>query len=160
MNLVPARCERSREWVSLRLDAQLSTFEAALLERHLRRCPSCRAFAARATMQTQLLRGAALEQPSRPVVVPARPGHAAGRKAMPALASALVAAAAAAALVLVPAPGGSGSGATASPVPSNLALFVVTAKPDPTANVEVPRLRVVPATIADGPVHGNYSLPV
>jgi len=44
----------------------LSTFEAALLDRHLRRCPSCRAFAASAACQTQLLRGAELEQPLRP----------------------------------------------------------------------------------------------
>ena len=47
----------------------LSTFESALLDRHLRGCPDCSSFAIDAQEQTRLLRGALLEQPTRPVVV-------------------------------------------------------------------------------------------
>jgi ferric-dicitrate binding protein FerR (iron transport regulator) len=39
-------CARSREWASLRADAELSELEAALLDAHLARCEDCRAFAA------------------------------------------------------------------------------------------------------------------
>lgn len=160
MNLVPARCERSREWVSLRLDAQLSTFEAALLERHLRRCPSCRAFAARATMQTQLLRGAALEQPSRPIAIPAPARRTLRKPAAGAVLASVVAAAAAALATLgLPSLHGVGHAEASAKIPQPT-LVVYPAKPDPTSQLEVPRLRVVPASIADGPVHGKYSLPV
>jgi len=40
-------------------------FEGALLDRHLRGCPSCRAFAAQVVGQTQLLRAAPLEELER-----------------------------------------------------------------------------------------------
>jgi predicted anti-sigma-YlaC factor YlaD len=66
----PARCDRSREAISLRLDGVLSLFESALLERHLRKCADCSDFSAVAAAQTQLLRSAELEQPLRPVAIP------------------------------------------------------------------------------------------
>jgi predicted anti-sigma-YlaC factor YlaD len=161
MQLIPARCERSREWASLRLDGQLSTFETALLDRHLRRCPACRAFAEGVTVQTQLLRSAPLEEPLRGVTLPERSSRPVRRGAAGAL-GALVAAAAAAAVLFSP----------SSPTPSSTTaasvgtramnapqLFVFAARPNPTANVDVPRLRYEPASIADGPTHGIYGLP-
>jgi anti-sigma factor RsiW len=158
MLVIPARCERSREWASLRLDGQLSTFETALLDRHLRRCPACRAFAAAATIQTQLLRSAPLEEPLRGVTLPERSSRPVRRGAAGAL-GALVAAAAAAAVLFSPSsptPSATSAAARASNAPQ---LFVFAARPNPTANVDVPRLRYEPASIADGPTHGIYSLP-
>jgi anti-sigma factor RsiW len=158
MQLIPARCERSREWASLRLDGQLSTFESALLDRHLRRCPACRAFAEGVTEQTQLLRSAPLEEPLRGVTLPERTSRPVRRGAAGAL-GALVAAAAAAAVLFspsAPTPSATTAGDRASNAPQ---LFVFAARPNPTANVDVPRLRYEPASIADGPTHGIYGLP-
>jgi anti-sigma factor RsiW len=50
-----------RERVSLELDGELSPYEASLLERHLRRCAACAAFASGAGRSTELLRSAPLE---------------------------------------------------------------------------------------------------
>ncbi|HEY6962839.1 MAG TPA: zf-HC2 domain-containing protein [Gaiellaceae bacterium] len=157
----PARCDRSREAISLRLDGMLSSFEAALLERHLRRCAPCRAFAASAEMQTQLLRGAELEQPLHPVVVPSRRRPAARRGVAGSLAA--VAAAGVAALVALsptgPAGQAGGRGATAARgAAPELAVF--SAQPTPSTRVDVPRIRAVPANFADGPVHGLFRIPV
>jgi hypothetical protein len=68
-------CARSREWVSLRLDGELSELERLLLRRHLARCGSCRAFAADVEGATELMRSAPAEEPSqrRTVRVPALP---------------------------------------------------------------------------------------
>ena len=41
LRTMPAMCERARAWASLRLDAELSEFEDALLTAHLRRCSAC-----------------------------------------------------------------------------------------------------------------------
>jgi hypothetical protein len=38
-------CDRTREWVALRLDGELSEFETAIMRPHLERCESCRTFA-------------------------------------------------------------------------------------------------------------------
>jgi predicted anti-sigma-YlaC factor YlaD len=35
-------CDRTREWISLALDGELSELEHALMEAHLQRCDSCR----------------------------------------------------------------------------------------------------------------------
>jgi anti-sigma factor RsiW len=158
-----ARCDRSREAISLRLDGMLSAFESALLDRHLKRCPECRAFAADVGGQMQLLRSAPLELPERQVVVPAtrRPVR---RRAFGTL-TALAGAAAAAAFALTPG-GGDNSQAGAirssaprvqvgAPVP-----VVVAAQPTPSSKETVPRLVMEPASIADGPVHGLFSTPV
>jgi ferric-dicitrate binding protein FerR (iron transport regulator) len=159
MQLIPARCERSREWASLRLDGQLSTFETALLDRHLRRCSACRAFAEAATVQTQLLRSAPLEEPLRGVTLPERSSRPVRRGAAGAL-GALVAAAAAAAVLFSPSsPSPTATTAARTRATNSPQLFVFAARPSPTASVDVPRLRVEPATFADGPTHGIYSLP-
>jgi predicted anti-sigma-YlaC factor YlaD len=73
----------------------LSMFEGRLLDRHLRGCASCRAFAADAVEQTRRLREAPLEEPEHPVelVLPSRraPLRAAGVVFAGALAAAVAA---------------------------------------------------------------------
>jgi predicted anti-sigma-YlaC factor YlaD len=66
------RCDRAREWISLRLDGELSELEHRLLGRHLRRCADCRAFAAGARTVTAALRGAELERYRAQIHVPRR----------------------------------------------------------------------------------------
>jgi hypothetical protein len=57
------RCERARQWASLRVDGELSELEVGLLERHLESCASCRAFAARVAATTGLVRATPPEKP-------------------------------------------------------------------------------------------------
>ena len=138
----------------------LSTFEAALLDRHLRRCAECRAFAAGAAAQTQLLRGAVLEQPLQAVLVPAR-----RRPVRRVAAGALTAAAAVAAAAVVSfTPSGqqpqSAEIARAASATGKPVLVVVAAHPSPGIKETVPRLEYQPAAVADGPVHGLFNTPV
>jgi predicted anti-sigma-YlaC factor YlaD len=65
-------CERTRGWVSLSLDGELSEFERALVTSHLERCAHCAAFAAEVTSTTDPLRRASLEPAPHLVVLPAR----------------------------------------------------------------------------------------
>ena len=44
MRRVNGNCERAREWASLELDGELSTFERALLDAHLEGCRTCTEF--------------------------------------------------------------------------------------------------------------------
>jgi len=157
----PARCDRSREAISLRLDGVLSLFESALLERHLRRCADCRDFAAGAAAQTQLLRSAVLEQPLRPVAIPA------GRRQVRRVAAGALTAAAsvAAAAAVTLSPGGTKSSGAELSASSSVqtgapVMVVVAAKASLGANETVPRLQMQPASVADGPVHGLFSTPV
>jgi predicted anti-sigma-YlaC factor YlaD len=151
------RCERFRESLSLGLDGMLSTFEAALLDRHLSQCPSCRAVGEAMTAQTQLLRAAMLEEPRRTVTVPAFRETRVRRHAT-GLTGALAVAAAAAVLTLAP---GHHSSATGDRTTSGAPLLAVyAAQPSTDVNLNVPRLRVVSPASADGPVHGDYGLPV
>lgn len=139
----------------------LSSFESALLDRHLRGCPSCSAFAVGATEQTRLLRDAVLEVPTRrPVSVPSVPAHAIRRSAAGAVSTCLVAAAAAIVLVW-PGAGSQLNHAGQSLGVGAAVMVVVAAEPSVgNANVVVPRLRLQPASIADGSVHGYFSAPV
>ena len=57
------RCERARQWASLRLDGELSELEDALLEQHLEGCASCSAFAVRLATTTEAMRAVPLERP-------------------------------------------------------------------------------------------------
>jgi predicted anti-sigma-YlaC factor YlaD len=158
----PARCDRSREAISLRLDGVLSLFESALLDRHLRRCVDCSAFAAGAAAQTQLLRTAELEQPLRPVAIPTGRRRPMRRVATGAL-TAAASVAAAAAMTLSPGghQGQRSSVATPSTVETGAPVLVVVAA-NPTLGVRetVPRLTMQPASVADGPVHGYFNTPV
>jgi predicted anti-sigma-YlaC factor YlaD len=157
----PARCDRSREAISLRLDGVLSLFESALLDRHLRKCADCLDFASAAAAQTQLLRSAGLEQPLRPVTVPAGRRHPVRRVAAGAL-TAVASVAAAAAVTLGPSSPQSQTSASGTPVAETGApvFVVVAAKPSIGANETVPRLQLQPANVADGPVHGLFNTPV
>jgi predicted anti-sigma-YlaC factor YlaD len=67
-------CRRAREWVSLRLDGELSELERLLLRRHLARCEGCRTTAEHVERTATLMRSAPLEHPSRGVAeaLPAR----------------------------------------------------------------------------------------
>ena len=60
-------CRRAREWVSLRLDGELSELERLLLRRHLARCEGCRTTAEHVERTATLMRSAPLEHPSRGV---------------------------------------------------------------------------------------------
>jgi predicted anti-sigma-YlaC factor YlaD len=140
----------------------LSLFESALLDRHLRRCADCRDFAAGAAAQTQLLRSAELEQPLRPVVIPAGRRRQARRVATGAL-TAAASVAAAAAVTLSPG-GGKTNGSELSAAPKIQTgapvMVVVAAKQSLGANETVPRITMQPASVADGPVHGLFNTPV
>ena len=73
MSFVPGHsvlCERSREWISLRLDGELSELAEKMLESHLARCAGCRAFESDAVATTRLVRTASLERPERPIALP------------------------------------------------------------------------------------------
>lgn len=54
------RCERAREWASLRVDGELSELEGRLLDDHLARCGDCSTFASAVGAQAAALRGAPL----------------------------------------------------------------------------------------------------
>lgn len=66
------RCERVREYASLKLDGELSQFEAALLAAHVDQCPACREFEARLNAATNVLREAPVARLERPVVLPSQ----------------------------------------------------------------------------------------
>ena len=58
-------CDRAREWVSLRLDGELSPLEEELLERHLELCDECRLFEVDVRWATDVLRLTPQERPAR-----------------------------------------------------------------------------------------------
>ena len=73
MRFVPRHsvlCERGREWISLRLDGELSELAQKMLDSHLARCAECRAFEADVATTTGLVRATPLEQLERPVSLP------------------------------------------------------------------------------------------
>jgi Putative zinc-finger len=59
---VQGQCERARQWASVGLDGELSSFERALLADHLGKCPECREFSADVAGLTAALRAAPYEQ--------------------------------------------------------------------------------------------------
>lgn len=73
MRFVPGHsvlCERSREWISLRLDGELSELAEKMLESHLARCASCQAFESDVEVTSRLVRTAPLERPEQPIALP------------------------------------------------------------------------------------------
>ena len=64
-------CERASQWISLRLDGELSELESAALERHLEGCPRCAALASRVGGFTWMLREQELVEIPRAIVVTA-----------------------------------------------------------------------------------------
>ena len=73
MRFVPGHsvlCERSREWISLRLDGELSELAEKMLESHLARCATCRTFESDVEVTSRLVRTAPLERPEQPIALP------------------------------------------------------------------------------------------
>lgn len=62
-------CERARQWASIELDGELSTFERVLLRAHLAHCPPCREFRTDTNSLTHALRAAPLERLERPIEI-------------------------------------------------------------------------------------------
>ena len=90
MRTTARRCDRAREYASLRLDGELSDFESALLDSHIERCPSCRAFAEDLVGVTERLRTAPLERPLIVLTLPQRRFAAVRRMQVSAAAAAVV----------------------------------------------------------------------
>jgi Putative zinc-finger len=67
MSTRPRQCEWVNNWVSLRLDDELSEFEGVLLDAHLAECAACRTFAHDVSAFTAVLRSQPLEAPGAPV---------------------------------------------------------------------------------------------
>jgi hypothetical protein len=67
-----AMCERARAWASLRLDAELSEFEDALLVAHLGRCSACSEYEESVRGAVLALRNEPLAGLEHPVSVPSR----------------------------------------------------------------------------------------
>jgi Putative zinc-finger len=64
------RCERARQWSSLRLDGELSELEGALLDRHLDACPACASFDERLRSAAIVLRLTHPQPPRVPITLP------------------------------------------------------------------------------------------
>jgi predicted anti-sigma-YlaC factor YlaD len=58
---VHGKCDRARQWASLELDGELSSFELALLENHVASCSPCAEFRAEISGLTGALRAAPYE---------------------------------------------------------------------------------------------------
>lgn len=69
---ISSRCERAREWASLRVDGELSDLERRLLADHLRRCADCAAFAADVEASTRALRSTPLASVRVSLALPRR----------------------------------------------------------------------------------------
>jgi predicted anti-sigma-YlaC factor YlaD len=72
-SLEQRRCERARQWSSLRLDGELSELEEALLARHLESCSDCLGFDGRLRSAARSLRETPPEPPLVPFRIPTRP---------------------------------------------------------------------------------------
>lgn len=68
----PVLCDRSREWISLRVDGEISQFEHVLLRSHMLICSDCRGFAYDVNWQTNAVRQAPLEPLDRVITIPRR----------------------------------------------------------------------------------------
>lgn len=119
MTTIPPTCERARRWASLRTDGELSELEHALLDAHLARCGSCRAFARVTVELAGALASAPLERSGRLSLVPSRPRRLTG-VVRTTLAAASVAAVGAATVVV-------GVGRQAAAVPVRTVAMVAAA---------------------------------
>lgn len=68
-------CLRTRQYVSLKLDDQLSELEAMIMTSHLARCPACLSFADELERTTAALREADLVAPEYRFELPHRPAR-------------------------------------------------------------------------------------
>jgi predicted anti-sigma-YlaC factor YlaD len=60
--MMNGNCDRARQWASLDVDRELSTFERVLLANHVAGCPSCQEFRASVDGLTSALRTAPQER--------------------------------------------------------------------------------------------------
>jgi predicted anti-sigma-YlaC factor YlaD len=118
-------CERARHWASLRVDGELSELEAALLDSHLGRCPSCRTFADEAHAIASALRAVPLDRLEAPVTIALGPRPRRTRALQTAVAVALVLVAAALGSAL-----GVVSRSTSTPAPTAKHVAMVAATED------------------------------
>jgi hypothetical protein len=58
-----ARCDRARQWASLRMDDELSELESLMLDRHVAECRACREWLVGVEATTSLLRSGPLVAP-------------------------------------------------------------------------------------------------
>jgi predicted anti-sigma-YlaC factor YlaD len=84
-------CERARQWASIELDGELSSFEGVLLRAHLSGCASCREFSSAIGGVTHSLRAAPLERLGQPIEI-TRPRRRLRLRLAPAVAAMAVAA--------------------------------------------------------------------
>ena len=68
----PLECERTRQFLSVRLDDALSHFERLLVDAHLAGCDACRVYDARIGDVTAAIRSAPQERVPVPVQLPER----------------------------------------------------------------------------------------
>jgi putative zinc finger protein len=64
-----ARCDRARQWASLRMDDELSELESLMLDRHVVECRACREWLVGVEATTSLLRSGPLVAPELRVEV-------------------------------------------------------------------------------------------
>jgi ferric-dicitrate binding protein FerR (iron transport regulator) len=130
-------CGRAREWVSLRLDGELSELERLLLWRHLARCGECHAFAESTEAVTRAIRETPQERPSRSLESAPRPVRGRARRRL-AYAAVVVGAAAAGGIVGAFVGSGGDTPLPTAPGPTEIAeLPPVTTEPPPVTTVNV-----------------------
>ena len=84
-------CERTREYLSAALDGELSEVEGAALDGHLAACADCRAYAARSSSITRVVRTTPLQDLGFAITLPSRRFAVARKLQVAAAAAALVA---------------------------------------------------------------------
>ena len=115
-------CERGREWISLRLDDELSELAQKMLDSHLARCADCRAFEEQVAAIAIQLRAAPLEELERPVEIVGRRFRVPARMWSLGAAAASIAAAAVGVVGFINLP-------SSSPLQADAAPLVVVAQP-------------------------------
>lgn len=66
----PCKCDQARQWLTLELDGELSSFERALFEAHAASCSACASYAEHIRSFTTALRSAPLEALAHPIALP------------------------------------------------------------------------------------------
>jgi ferric-dicitrate binding protein FerR (iron transport regulator) len=130
-------CDRAREWVSLRLDGELSPLEDELLDRHLELCAECSAFEEDVRWATDVLRLTPQERPVRRLRVRAAPKPQVSTRRV----TAIAAAAALALGALLGAVVDGGSSGVQSDVPSEISFL--TNQQDANQLRDLPRTRIL-----------------
>ena len=67
---LPSKCDQARQWLTLELDGELSSFERALFEAHVTSCSECASYAEHVRSYTTALRATALEPLAHPIALP------------------------------------------------------------------------------------------